>query len=88
MLTYGGKVVLIKSVMLALPTYILTFINSPSVLLILFKNTLLDFFGVLMAIDLSITGGPVINSYYPKEEEGISIRNMHDISCTLAIKGW
>lgn len=88
MLTYGGKVVLIKSVLQARPTYTLTTINPPKGTINLIQKHFVRFFW----------GSNGDRSKYhwrfwdklcsPKEEEGIGIRNMHDLSNTLAIKRW
>ncbi|XP_059292008.1 uncharacterized protein LOC132045445 [Lycium ferocissimum] len=88
MLSCGGRQILIKSVIQALPTYILSAINPPKRTLELIEKHMCNFFW-------GTDNGK--NKYhwcdwdklcFPKDESGIVIRNMMDISNTLAVKRW
>ncbi|XP_075108949.1 uncharacterized protein LOC142180776 [Nicotiana tabacum] len=88
MLTYGRRVVLIKSVLQPLPTYTLTALNPPKGTLNLIEKHMDRF--------LWGTTGKKNNYHcsswkilcFPKEEGDIEIKSLEDISATLTIKRW
>ncbi|WMV54211.1 hypothetical protein MTR67_047596 [Solanum verrucosum] len=88
MLTYGGKMVLIKSVLQSLPIYTLSAINPPIGTIYLLKKHFDRFFWGFNENRDKHHWRSWKNLCVPKDEGGICIRNMDDISKTLAVKRW
>lgn len=66
MLSYGGKMVLIKSVLQSLPTYTIVALNPPKRTIDLTEKHIARFCGDLLLKKKSITGLPGINFVFRK----------------------
>lgn len=86
MLTYGGKIVLIKSVRQSLPIYTLSTINLPIGTINLLEKHFAQFFWCFNEHRDKYHWRSWKNLCVPEDEGGIGIKNMDDISKTLVVK--
>lgn len=87
-LSHGGRMVLIKSVFQSLPTYTLTTLNPPKNTMLLIEKHIIRFFWGSTFEQSKYHWSSWKNLYFSKEEGGVGIRSLQDISNTLAIKRW
>ncbi|KAJ8558281.1 hypothetical protein K7X08_005047 [Anisodus acutangulus] len=88
MLSYGGRTVIIKSVLQSLPTYTLSALKSPKGILNLIEKHMARFFCIPSNERRKHHWSSWSTICNTKEEGGIGIRSMNDIANTLAIKRW
>ncbi|OIT30618.1 putative ribonuclease h protein [Nicotiana attenuata] len=88
MLSYDGRIILIKHVLQALPTYNLSALSPPKGTFKLLEKHFANFFCGSNGDTRKYYWSSWKNLCYPIEEGGISIRRMEDINETLAIKKW
>lgn len=80
--------VLIKSIIQSLPTYTLSAMSPPKGTLDLIEKYFGSFFWGTSANKRKYHWSVWKNLCLPKDEGGVGIRSMHDISSTLAMKRW
>ncbi|XP_070023386.1 uncharacterized protein [Nicotiana sylvestris] len=88
LLTCGGRMVLIKSALQSLPIYTLSAMSPPKGTLNLIEKHLARFFWGTSADKKKYHWSAWRNLCLPKEEGGIGIRSLEDISNTLSMKRW
>lgn len=87
-LSYGGKKVLIKHVLQALPTYTLAGLNPPKAIFKLLERHFANFFWGVHQRQKKYHWNSWRNLCYPEPEGGIGIRSMEEQSMILATKRW
>ncbi|XP_060198172.1 uncharacterized protein LOC132627088 [Lycium barbarum] len=88
MLSCGGRQVLITSVIQSLPIYMLSAINPPKGTLELIEKHIVNFFWGAINGKNKYHWTSWEKLCFPKNEAGIGIRSMDDISKTLTVKRW
>ncbi|XP_019252901.1 PREDICTED: uncharacterized protein LOC109231716 [Nicotiana attenuata] len=88
MLSYGGKLILIKHVLQSLPIYILCALNPPKSVPKLMEKHFANFFWGTSEGKNNYHWSARKNLCLPKEEGGVGIRRMEDITEPLNIKRW
>ncbi|XP_060202996.1 uncharacterized protein LOC132631439 [Lycium barbarum] len=88
MLSSGGRMVLIKSVIQSLPIYILFAINPPKGTLELIEKHIANFFWGTANGRNKYHWSAWENMCFPKSEVGIGTRSMSDVANTLTVKRW
>ncbi|XP_059302212.1 uncharacterized protein LOC132054176 [Lycium ferocissimum] len=88
MLSFGGRIVLIKSVLQAVPTYILSAIKPHKGIINLMDKHFCNFLWGSKEGKNKYHWSSWENLCYPKHESGIGIRRMRDIFETFTLKRW
>ncbi|KAK4709985.1 hypothetical protein R3W88_004498 [Solanum pinnatisectum] len=87
-LSYGGKIILIKSVLQSLPLYTLSPLTPPKGTLALIEKHLANFFWGNSQDHKNYHWSSWANLCVPCDEGGIGIRSMEDFSNIFAMKRW
>ncbi|XP_060210305.1 uncharacterized protein LOC132637192 [Lycium barbarum] len=88
MLSFGGRIVLIKSALQVIPTYILSAIQPPKGIIKLMEKHFCNFLWGSKEGKNKYHWSSWENLCYPKDESGIGIRRMQEISDTFTFKRW
>nr|XP_016513123.1 PREDICTED: uncharacterized protein LOC107830160 [Nicotiana tabacum] len=88
MLSYGGRIILIKHVLQSLPTYTMTSLNPPKSILNLMERHFATFFWASNGDKNNYHWSSWANLCYPKEEGGVGFRRMTDICDSLTVERW
>ncbi|KAF3639165.1 hypothetical protein FXO38_22816 [Capsicum annuum] len=87
LLSTGGRIILIKHVLTAIPMHLLSICQPPKTTLQKLKKRLQISFGDKWMEKINITGHPGKNCL-PTNEGGIGVRSMQDIADVFAAKLW
>ena len=87
-LSFGGKAVLSKHVLQALPIHLLTAVTPPNTIIKQIQMLIADFFWGWQNNRRKYHWSSWKNLSYPYEEGGIGMRNLHDICKSFQFKQW
>ena len=87
-LSYGGKVVLSKHVLQALPIHLLSAVIPPKTIIRQIQMLIADFFWGWKNDRKKYHWSSWKNLSYPYEEGGIGMRNLHDVCRAFQFKKW
>jgi len=88
LLSMGGKVVLIRSVLHSIPLHIISVAHPPKTILDLIEKSLANFFWGSSEGKRKYHWISWKKLCYPKIEGGVGFRSLHDICNTFAAKAW
>lgn len=88
MLSDGGKITLIKHVLQSIPIYTLSALNPPKGTICLIEMHFANFLWGTSDGKNKYHWSKWENLCFPKDEGGVGIRSMHDISNSLILKRW
>ncbi|XP_015057525.1 uncharacterized protein LOC107003747 [Solanum pennellii] len=87
-ISFGGKAVLSKHVLQALPIHLLTAVTPPNTIINQIPMLIADFFWGWQNNSKKYHWSSWKNLSYPYEEGGIGMRNLHDVCKSFKFKQW